>query len=382
MSSRAELKQWTQACNAFDGNDYGGALSLFINLAENAKMHFNIGSMFTTMNDHKRAITAFSRAVARDSYFAAGYFQRGVSMFLLGNLEAAKDDFDSAYQNLRGNSIINYQQLGLQFRLYSCEVLFNRGICQLYLGQIDSGLTDLYHAQKAKETKEHDIIDQAVRDRGKGYSVYSIPPGLLFRPLKVRINQLKKGIDMFQEELTQRKDPILPHQPTEEPLPLANGEPIPIQSLSSSSSSSSIQSPISPITPTAYHHYTSISQPSTDSNGGAGMQHWGESHRPSSNTRQAYSAYLNGKLKVKCHYTDVRVLLASTDVNYQELKSIIADKFKISSQNMQLAYKDEELQQVFIIDDDDLNMARQINRVRHRNGQSDREKLELWIQYC
>ncbi|OAD03212.1 hypothetical protein MUCCIDRAFT_123428, partial [Mucor lusitanicus CBS 277.49] len=156
-------------------------------IADNAKMHFNIGSIFSTLNDHKRAITAFNRAVAKDPYFAVGYLQRGVSMFLLGNLELAKDDFDSAFQKLRGNSLINYQQLGLQFRLYSCEVLFNRGICQLYLGKIDSGLTDLYHAQKAKETEEHDIIDQAVRNRGKGYSVYSIPPGLLFRPSEVRL---------------------------------------------------------------------------------------------------------------------------------------------------------------------------------------------------
>ncbi|KAK4516063.1 uncharacterized protein ATC70_011024 [Mucor velutinosus] len=392
-------------------------------------MHFNIGSIFSILNDHKRAITAFNRAVAKDPYFAVGYFQRGVSMFLLGNLEAAKDDFDSAFQRLRGNSLINYQQLGLQFRLYSCEVLFNRGICQLYLGKIDSGLTDLYHAQKAKETEEHNIIDQAVRNRGKGYSVYSIPPGLLFRPSEIRLRQLK-GIDMFHNKLVSqlhyttppRKNSILVDQPiltsssslalTEEPSspssPLAKGGPIPIKSLSSSSSSSSLQSPISPITPiTPTHHYTSkgasMSRRSTDKNGGADMRQLRENHRPSSNIRHTYSmtsattasvstnssqTSLNsaisanhaGKLKTKCHYTDTRIVLTSTDVNYQELKSRIAEKFKINSKSIQLAYKDEEHEKVLIIDDEDLDMARQINRARHQLKQSVVEKLEIWIQ--
>ncbi|CAO3627509.1 unnamed protein product [Mucor fragilis] len=394
-------------------------------------MHFNIGSIFSILNDHKRAITAFNRAVAKDPYFAVGYFQRGVSMFLLGNLESAKDDFDSAFKRLRGNSLINYQQLGLQFRLYSCEVLFNRGICQLYLGKIDSGLTDLYHAQKAKETEEHDIIDQAVRNRGKGYSVYSIPPGLLFRPSEVRLRQLK-GIDMFHDKLisqphytaSQRKNSILVNQPiitssSSLPLalieessssPLVKGGPIPIKSLSSSSSSSSLQSPISPITPITptAHYYTSnsamSSRQSTDANGGVDIRQLRENHRQSSNIRHTYSATsavataststnssqtsLNsavsanhtGKLKIKCHYTDTRIVLTSSSVNYQELKSRIAEKFKTNPNSIQLAYKDEDHEKVLIIDDEDLDMARQIDSARHQHKPSAVQKLEIWIQ--
>lgn len=45
-------------------------------------------------------------------------------------------------------------------------------------------------------TEEHDIIDQAVRDRGRGYSVYSIPPGVLYRPPEARLRQLR-GVDVF-----------------------------------------------------------------------------------------------------------------------------------------------------------------------------------------
>lgn len=81
--------------------------------------------------------------------------------------------------------------------MYACEVLFNRGICRLYLGKIDAGLTDLYHAQKSKMTEEHEVIDQAVRDRGKGYSVFSIPVGVLYRPPESRLRQMHGNVDMF-----------------------------------------------------------------------------------------------------------------------------------------------------------------------------------------
>lgn len=297
--------------------------------------------------------------------------------------------------------------------------MFNRGICQLYLGKINSGLTDLYHAQKSKETEEHDIIDKAIRNRGKGYSVYSMPPGLLFRPSETRLRQLK-GINMFHDKLisqpytaSTRKNSILVHQPiittsSEESLSLPSnigrGDPLPIKSLSSSSSSSSLQSPISPVTPT--HSISKhTSRRIVDKNGiGSDIRPLKENHRQSTNTTLNRNAFNNaagvtpatstnssqtslisnisvnaGKLKIKCHYTDTRILLTSTDINYQELKSRIAEKFKTNTDIIQLAYKDEENEKVLIIDDEDLDMARQINKTRYQHKQSTVEKLEIWI---
>ncbi|GAB5591791.1 hypothetical protein Unana1_06691 [Umbelopsis nana] len=187
MALKFELEQWNNACVAFDNQDYDTALSTFISLADNAKMHFNIGLIFATLDDHQRALAAYNKALRLDQYFAVAYFQKGVSHFIMGDMEAAMQDFDQAYTKLRGNQIINYNQLGLAFRLYSCEVLFNRGICRLYLQKMNDGLTDLYLAQKDKMTDEHEVIDQAVLDRGKGYSVFSIPPGVLFRPPESRL---------------------------------------------------------------------------------------------------------------------------------------------------------------------------------------------------
>ena len=63
--------------------------------------------------------------------------------------------------------LIDYEQLGLKFRLYSCEVLFNRGLCYLYLGQTEKGLDDFAYAAKEKQTEEHDVIDEAMNIQGQ-----------------------------------------------------------------------------------------------------------------------------------------------------------------------------------------------------------------------
>lgn len=60
--------------------------------------------------------------------------------------------------------MINYEQLGLKFKLYSCEVLFNRGLCYIYDGRQEEGMKDLEFAAKEKLEPEHDVIDDAIKD--------------------------------------------------------------------------------------------------------------------------------------------------------------------------------------------------------------------------
>jgi neutrophil cytosolic factor 2 len=63
--------------------------------------------------------------------------------------------------------LIDYEQLGLKFRLYSCEILFNRGLCYLYLGKTEQGMGDFTSSQKEKQTEEHDVIDEAIMVQGQ-----------------------------------------------------------------------------------------------------------------------------------------------------------------------------------------------------------------------
>lgn len=71
----------------------------------------------------------------------------------------------------------NYEQLGLSFQLHSAEILFNCGLAKIYLGQVDAGIGDLREAAGQKALPEHAVIDDAIRDRGADYNVFSVPVG-------------------------------------------------------------------------------------------------------------------------------------------------------------------------------------------------------------
>lgn len=95
------------------------------------------------------------------------YFQKGVSNFLVGNFEEALANFNDTLLYLRGNRYIDYEQLGLKYKLHSCEALFNRGLCYIYLQEVEAGLGDLTFAAKEKATPEHDVIDEAIKEKAE-----------------------------------------------------------------------------------------------------------------------------------------------------------------------------------------------------------------------
>ena len=112
----------------------------------------------------KEQVECYQRAIARDQFLAIAFFQQGVSNFLMGDFEEALANFNDTLLMLRGNKFINYDQLGLKYKLYSCTVLFNRGLCYTYMMQKAIGLQDLKFAAQEKVTEEHDVIDEAIRD--------------------------------------------------------------------------------------------------------------------------------------------------------------------------------------------------------------------------
>ncbi|CEI96931.1 Putative Oxidoreductase [Rhizopus microsporus] len=55
MSFRFETEQWQSACVAFDNGEYETSIKMFINIADNSKIHFNIGLIFAIADEHDRA---------------------------------------------------------------------------------------------------------------------------------------------------------------------------------------------------------------------------------------------------------------------------------------------------------------------------------------
>lgn len=51
------------------------------------------------------------------------------------------------------------------------------------MGRMDGGLQVMQEARQEKATDEHNVIDEALADRGEGYTVFSIVSSCSWRPL-------------------------------------------------------------------------------------------------------------------------------------------------------------------------------------------------------
>ncbi|KIX04233.1 uncharacterized protein Z518_07787 [Rhinocladiella mackenziei CBS 650.93] len=191
MSLKQEIETWVEALGHYDNQEFEEALRAFDAIADTSKILFNCGVIHATIGEHDRAVECYQRAIKLDQYLAVAYFQQGVSNFLVGDFEEALANFNDTLLYLRGNTYIDYEQLGLKFKLYSCEVLFNRGLCYMYLQQEEAGLQDFSYAQKEKMTPDHDVIDDAIKERASGYVVFSIPVGCVYRPNEAKVKNLK-----------------------------------------------------------------------------------------------------------------------------------------------------------------------------------------------
>jgi hypothetical protein len=191
MSLKQEIETWVAALARYDNNEFDEALSEFDRIADTSKILFNMGVIHATLGEHEKAVECYQRSVKLDQYLAVAYFQQGVSNFLLGDFEEALANFNDTLLYLRGNTVIDYAQLGLLFKLYSCEVLFNRGLCYIYLQQKEAGMADLGYAVKEKVVEDHNVIDEAIREEAEGYTVFSIPVGVVYRPNEAKVRNLK-----------------------------------------------------------------------------------------------------------------------------------------------------------------------------------------------
>ncbi|KAH8828097.1 NADPH oxidase regulator NoxR [Flagelloscypha sp. PMI_526] len=207
MSLKAELETWSAALKAYDEEDFEKSLDLFSRIADSSKILTNMGLIYATLGEHEAAVERFIEATGLDQYLAVAYFQCGVSNFLLARYDLALKDFEEALLYLRGNQAINYEQLGLKFRLFSAEVLFNKGLAQIYLGRTQEGMADMEEARRDKATDEHAVIDDAIADRGEGYTVFSIPVGVLYRPSEKKVKNAVTKDYMGKAKLVAASDP-------------------------------------------------------------------------------------------------------------------------------------------------------------------------------
>ncbi|XP_054440675.1 NADPH oxidase activator 1 [Pteronotus mesoamericanus] len=214
MPSLADLVlDWQRGVQAVARGDWDCALRLFSGVpGPPAKMCFNVGCVHLLAGDPEAALRAFDQAVARDAYLAVGFFQRGVANLQLERFQEALSDFRLALARLRGNTAIDYTQLGLRFRLQAWEVLFNVAAAQCRLGLWAEAARSLEEAI-SREGARSDLSAALAHVQGQGpLRPRSVPRGEVFRPPRRHLEQLRP-VDFLGKAKVVVASGIRPQQP-------------------------------------------------------------------------------------------------------------------------------------------------------------------------
>uniref|UniRef100_A0A8C7EQK6 Neutrophil cytosol factor 2 n=1 Tax=Neovison vison TaxID=452646 RepID=A0A8C7EQK6_NEOVI len=122
MSLAEAISLWNEGVLAADKKDWKGALDAFTAVQDpHSRICFNIGCVHTILENMPEAEKAFTKSINRDKHLAVAYFQRGMLYYHMEKYDAAIKDLKEALTQLRGNQLIDYKILGLQFKLFACE---------------------------------------------------------------------------------------------------------------------------------------------------------------------------------------------------------------------------------------------------------------------
>ncbi|XP_018594070.1 neutrophil cytosol factor 2 isoform X2 [Scleropages formosus] len=163
MSFVDTIRQWDKGIAYADNKDWTAALNVFLDIRDqNSKIFFNIGSLHLNNHELDAAEKAFDKSICKDEHLAIAFFQRGITFYKKEMFEESRGDFQNAFAELRGNQLIDYNLLGLRYKLYACEVLHNMALTQAQLGQWDKAQGSLLTALNLKTESKHAYIDQAL----------------------------------------------------------------------------------------------------------------------------------------------------------------------------------------------------------------------------
>ncbi|XP_074858766.1 neutrophil cytosol factor 2 [Carettochelys insculpta] len=195
MSLAETIRLWNEGVCATDRKDWEAALDAFTSVQNPpSKLCFNIGCIHLILGNLTEAEQAFTRSINCDKHLAVAYFQRGTVFYRKENYELAIEDFKEALAQLRGNQLIDYKILGLQFRLFSCEVLYNIALNYAKLEDWRRAEEHLTLATGMKSEPWHNKIDRAMQAilKHQLFEPVVIPLGKLFRPNEKQVAQLEK----------------------------------------------------------------------------------------------------------------------------------------------------------------------------------------------
>ncbi|NWH55820.1 NCF2 factor, partial [Geococcyx californianus] len=203
MSLVETIRLWQEGVCAADRKEWGAALDAFTAVQNPpAKICFNIGCIHLVLGKLAEAEEALTRSIGCDKHLAVAYFQRGNVFYQRHNHENAIEDFKEALAQLRGNQLIDYKILGLRYRLFACEILYNIALVYATIEDWKKAEEHLTLAMTMKSEPQHNKIDRAmeailccvfsVLQKQKVCELVAVPTGKLFRPNEKQVAQLEK----------------------------------------------------------------------------------------------------------------------------------------------------------------------------------------------
>ncbi|NXD56217.1 NCF2 factor, partial [Corvus moneduloides] len=203
MSLVETIRLWQEGVCAADRKEWSAALDAFTAVQNPpAKICFNIGCIHLVLGKLVEAEEAFTRSISCDKHLAVAYFQRGTVFYQRQNHGKAIEDFKEALAQLRGNQLIDYKILGLRYRLFACEILYNIALVYATTENWEKAEEHLTLAMSMKSEPQHNKIDRAmeaillhdfsVLQKQKLCELVAIPAGKLFRPNEKQVAQLEK----------------------------------------------------------------------------------------------------------------------------------------------------------------------------------------------
>ncbi|GCC30973.1 hypothetical protein chiPu_0009427 [Chiloscyllium punctatum] len=195
MSLTDTIKLWDEGITAADRQEWLTALNLFTTILEpSSKICFNIGCLHLIRGEWSQAEKAFDKSICRDEHLAVAFFQRGITLYKNEKYEEALRDFVEAFNRLRGNQLIDYNQLGLRYKLSSCQVLHNVALAHAMMQNWDKAEEVLKKTISFKTEAKPNYVDQALEAvlKRELFQLLELPAGELFRPKRKVVAQLEK----------------------------------------------------------------------------------------------------------------------------------------------------------------------------------------------
>ncbi|XP_068842279.1 neutrophil cytosol factor 2 isoform X3 [Capricornis sumatraensis] len=163
MALAEVISLWNEGVLAADKKDWKGALDAFTAVQDpHSRICFNVGCIHTILGNLPEAEKAFSKSINRDKHLAVSYFQRGMLYYQMEKYDYAIKDLKEALTQLRGNQLIDYKILGLQFKLFACEVLYNIAFMYAKREEWKKAEEHLALAASMKSEPRHSKIDRAM----------------------------------------------------------------------------------------------------------------------------------------------------------------------------------------------------------------------------